>query len=292
MAVANPNPSKRKILIVEDSKYQAVNLARLLEKEGYHVTSANNGIQGLYKMQEILPDLIITDVWMPEMDGYDFCRTIKDDKELRHTPVILLTTLSQSKDLVKGLNAGADYYLTKPYSPTLLISMIAHIMEGQDTEPVRRIERLEVRSQGEVQTISADIRQVTNFLFSTYGNLIEHNKQLSETKRKLNSLNDNLELKIREKTLSLQHEARERQKANEALQRTLSQTVAALARTVEMRDPYTAGHQMRVAELAFKIAQQLGFSKEKSEGVRVMGMLHDIGKSCGACRNTLKTEQA
>lgn len=278
MAVANPNPSKRKILIVEDSKYQAVNLARLLEKEGYHVTSANNGIQGLYKMQEILPDLIITDVWMPEMDGYDFCRTIKDDKELRHTPVILLTTLSQSKDLVKGLNAGADYYLTKPYSPTLLISMIAHIMEGQDTEPVRRIERLEVRSQGEVQTISADIRQVTNFLFSTYGNLIEHNKQLSETKRKLNSLNDNLELKIREKTLSLQHEARERQKANEALQRTLSQTVAALARTVEMRDPYTAGHQMRVAELAFKIAQQLGFSKEKSEGVRVMGMLHDIGK--------------
>jgi putative two-component system response regulator len=270
--------SKKRILIVEDSKYQAANLVHLLEAEDYSVISANNGVTALYKMQEYFPDLIITDVWMPEMNGYDFCRTIKDDKEFAHTPIILLTSLSQSKDIVSGLNAGADYYLTKPYGPNLLLSMVAAILAGKNNVTSQRIETFEVRSGGDVQTISTGIRQVANFLFSTYENLLEHNQQLTETKRQLKSLNDNLEVKIREKTLSLEQEAMGRERAHAALKEVLSQTVAALARTVEMRDPYTAGHQMRVGELAFRIGQQLGFSEGELQGIKVMGMLHDIGK--------------
>lgn len=276
MKTVKAESCQKRILIVEDSKYQAANLARLLQYQSYFVVSASNGIEGLRKTQEFSPDLIIADVWMPEMNGLDFCSTLKKDASFAHIPVILLTSLSEPKDIVRGLNSGADYYLTKPYSPALLVSMVAGAMCEKET--ARHTKSLQVRSRGEVLTISADMSQVANFLFSTYENLVDRNKELTETKRDLKSLNENLETKIREKTLSLQHEARERGKVNEALKKMLNQTVAALARTVEMRDPYTAGHQIRVGELAFRIAQELGFSEDELGGIRVMGMLHDIGK--------------
>ena len=94
----------------------------------------------------------------------------------------------------------------------------------------------------------------------------------------MKSTNDRLEGRIREKTLSLEQEVAERKRANEALKQTLNGTVVALARAVEMRDPYTAGHQMRVGELATRIAREMGFSEDRLEGIRVMGLLHDIGK--------------
>ena len=68
-----------------------------------------------------VPDLIISDVWMPVMNGLEFCRTVKPDKGLAHIPLMLITSLSDPKDVVQGLNAGADYYLTKPYSSNLLL---------------------------------------------------------------------------------------------------------------------------------------------------------------------------
>lgn len=279
MTVANSNPSQKRILIVEDSKLQAANLAGMLQAEGYRVRWANNGRDGLQKMQELCFDLIISDVWMPEMNGFDFCRKIKDDEALAGIPVILLTSLSDPKDIVNGLSSGADYYLTKPYSPSLLISMVTDILAQKQTAPRgHSAERLEIKLGNQVRTVSTDIRQIGNFLFSTYENLVERNQQLTEAKRDLKSLNDSLETKIMAKTLSLQHEAQERAKANEALQGILGQTVAALARTVEMRDPYTAGHQIRVAELAAAVAQRLGLSEDQVQGIRIMGMLHDIGK--------------
>lgn len=255
-------------------------LARLLQSEGYCMRWASNGKEGLRKTREYSPDLIISDVWMPEMNGFDFCRTIKDDEALAYTPIVLLTSLSSPRDIASGLNSGADYYLTKPYSPSLLVSMVADILAEQKAAPGGHVtESLEMRLGKDLHTvISTDIRQIANFLFSTYESLVDRNQQLTETKGNLKSLNDNLETKVRMKTLSLKREARERTKAAEALQRTLSQTVAALARTVEMRDPYTAGHQMRVAQLAVAVAQRLGLSEDQVQGIRVMGMLHDIGK--------------
>ena len=180
---------------------------------------------------------------------------------------------------MEGLNAGADYYLTKPYSKSLLLSMVSSIIADRDSSPARDgAQTFEVSTRGKREHISANPQQVVNFLFSTFENLVFHNEDLSQTRRELKSTNDRLEERIREKTLSLEQEVGERKRANEALKQTLNGTVVALARAVEMRDPYTAGHQMRVSELATRIARELGFPEDRLEGIRVMGLLHDIGK--------------
>jgi putative nucleotidyltransferase with HDIG domain len=236
-------------------------------------------MEGLHALTGSIPDLIISDIEMPRLDGYGFCNALKKDKELSHIPVILLTSMSEPKHIVEGLRAGADYYLTKPYSKSLLLAMVGSILADGDSSKARNgAQTFEVRARGKRECISADPQQVANFLFSTFDNLVLHNQELSQTRQELKSTNDRLEERIREKTLSLEQEVAERKKAHEALKQTLNGTVVALARSVEMRDPYTAGHQMRVSELATRIARELGFSEDRLEGMRVMGLLHDIGK--------------
>lgn len=119
---------RAEILIAEDSKVQSEVLQGILVKNGYHVSPVENGLDGLYKVSETRPDLIISDVWMPKMTGYQFCSAIKHNEEFRDIPVILLTSLSDTKDIAQGLEAGADYYLTKPYDENLLLMTIERLL--------------------------------------------------------------------------------------------------------------------------------------------------------------------
>ena len=256
---------KKEILFLEDSELQAQILTKILTKKGYAVTHAKDGLEGLYALMESRPHLIISDVWMPGMNGYEFCSAVKNDPKLRDIPIILLTSLSNMKDIVNGLNAGADHYLTKPYSETLLLSMVESIL-FQEALPASGSgkENFEVRVKEKIIRVASSPRQVLNFLFSTYENFLSQNRSLLHARQELKRVNDTLEERVREKTSSLE--------------KTLNGTVAALTAAVEMRDPYTAGHQLRVSRLACAIARETGFSEEQTEGIRVMGFLHDIGK--------------
>jgi len=255
----------RDILIVEDSKAQMKALEGILQKAGYVVRTAHDGVDGLYMLMSSMPDLIISDVQMPKMNGYEFCRVIKDDKNLKHIPVILLTSLSNTEDIAKGLNAGADYYLTKPFSESLLLFVIKSINGRSAVKGERnQLDTLELKADDKMLKVSADPQQILNFLFSTYENLLYHNNNLAQTKQDLKKLNDHLEEGVKEKTKSLE--------------KTLQGIVIALSKTVEMRDPYTSGHQLRVAKLACSISQEIGLSEDQVNGIRVMGMLHDLGK--------------
>jgi len=255
----------RNILIVDDSKALLKALEGILQKEGFLVKTAHDGVDGLYMLMSSCPDLIISDVQMPKMNGYEFCRTVKDDKKLKHIPFILLTSLSNTEDIVKGLTAGADYYLTKPFSEDVLLLMIKSIQLGsQAKEEYDHLDALELQADDKILKVSAYPQQILNFLFSTYENLLHHNQELSQTKQDLKKLNDHLEEGVKEKTKSLE--------------KTLQGIVVALSKTVEMRDPYTSGHQFRVAQLACAIAQEIGLSEDQTDGIRVMGMLHDLGK--------------
>ena len=91
------------ILIAEDSPTQAERLKHTLEGQGYHVTVTSNGRQALEAAKIRKPSLIISDIVMPEMDGYELCKKVKSDSDLRNLPVILLTTLSDPKDVIRGL---------------------------------------------------------------------------------------------------------------------------------------------------------------------------------------------
>jgi putative two-component system response regulator len=252
------------ILFLEDSEPQAQSLKEVLMKRGLAVTHAKDGLAGLYALMELRPRLIISDVWMPKMDGYKFCATVKADINLQDIPIILLTSLSSMKDIVNGLNAGADYYLTKPYSENLLVSMVESILSDDKPTHENEKRRFVVKMDNTRTTINTSPNQILNFLFSTYENFLSQNEKLLHTKHELKKLNDSLEERVREKTRSLE--------------KTVNGIVAALATAVEMRDPYTAGHQLRVSQIACAIAKERGLSEEEVEGIRVMAFLHDIGK--------------
>ena len=118
------------ILLVDDSPTQLMSLRIALEGEGYRVVTAKNGIDGVNKAYEAVPQAVISDIVMPELNGYQFCRILKNDPEMRQTPFILLTALGESVHRFWGIEAGADYYITK----------------GRDHEEIRQRLRILLRS--------------------------------------------------------------------------------------------------------------------------------------------------
>ena len=113
------------VLIVEDDKNIQELLQLYLEKEGYAVTVADDGIQGLGKFRAIKPDLVLLDVMMPGMDGWAVCKSIRADGD---TPVIMLTAKSDTDDKITGLKAGADDYITKPFEMREVLARIEAVL--------------------------------------------------------------------------------------------------------------------------------------------------------------------
>jgi phosphoserine phosphatase RsbU/P len=117
----------RRLLLVEDSSTMRRMIAGFLQQEGYEVSTACDGRDGLEKAREVTPELILTDYEMPELDGPGFCQALKADGVLRTIPVIMLTTLGATESKVIGLDAGADDYIEKPRSPQEIQEIFARI---------------------------------------------------------------------------------------------------------------------------------------------------------------------
>jgi DNA-binding response OmpR family regulator len=118
-----PKPPAR-ILIAEDSSTQGERLRYLLELHQYQVTWIEDGLAALAWLAHTRPAMVITDINMPRLNGYELCRQIKADKRLQNIPVILLTSLSDATDVLEGLACGADSFITKPYSDDYLIARV------------------------------------------------------------------------------------------------------------------------------------------------------------------------
>lgn len=117
-----------KILLIEDEKDILELIAFNLECSGYDVLKASNGEDGLEIAKKMNPDLVLLDLMLPGMDGFDVCRELKLDKATRKTPVIMLTARGEDTDIVSGLELGAEDYITKPFSPKILIARIRTVL--------------------------------------------------------------------------------------------------------------------------------------------------------------------
>ena len=126
----------KKIFIAEDNHHFCELYRMALGAEGYDVHFANNGKEALEKIPAVGPDLIILDVMMPEMDGYEVCHKLRDLPQFALTPVIMLTALSSDEDKIKGYQMGADDYLTKPFSLKVLKARVASILGRSDAVKV------------------------------------------------------------------------------------------------------------------------------------------------------------
>lgn len=120
---------RKRILVVDDEIYIVHILEFSLTMEGYEVVTASDGEEALRRLEEDHPDLIVLDIMMPRMDGYEVCRRIREDEETRDLPVILLSAKGRAIDKELGLEVGADDYIVKPFSPRRLLEKIRELLE-------------------------------------------------------------------------------------------------------------------------------------------------------------------
>jgi len=204
------------ILAVDDTPASLRLLTDLLSGEGYQVRSAINGELALRAAAALPPQLILLDVSMPGLDGFEVCRRLKLDPRLHDVPVIFVSALSEMHEKLKGFDIGAVDYVTKPFQREELLARVRTHLE-------------------------------------------------------LHRLRNHLEEMVEERTRSLQE-------SESRLKKNLLETVSAVSAIVELRDPYTAGHQRRVAHIAEAIAGDLGLSEQQIEGLILAAVVHDVGK--------------
>lgn len=121
---------RRRILVVDDEERMVRFIRMNLEHDGFHVSEAFNGKQAIQKLRDVTPDLILLDVMMPDLDGFEVLETIR---EITSVPVIMLTAKGEEDDRVRGLEGGADDYVTKPFSPRELVSRVKAVLRRTES---------------------------------------------------------------------------------------------------------------------------------------------------------------
>ncbi|HEX4132833.1 MAG TPA: response regulator [Pirellulales bacterium] len=127
--------TRERILVVDDEEDLLELINYNLAKEGYRVTAVSSGERALAEAQQLLPDLIVLDVLLPRVDGLEICRLLKGDPKTRHIPIIMLTAKTEESDVVTGLELGADDYMTKPFSPRVLVARIKSVLRRRTNGP-------------------------------------------------------------------------------------------------------------------------------------------------------------
>ena len=289
------------ILVVEDSPTQADQVVHILEKEHHAVSVARNGPAALQMLATQRPDIVISDIVMPEMDGYELCRRIRADDDLQDLPVILVTLLSDPKDVIRALQAGADGFVRKPYEERYLLSRVRHVMASRRLRATQRPEDSGVTLYFDQHTylITNSRTQALDLLISTYEAAVEQNKELTRARDALRSLNENLEERVQERTLSLTIEIEKRKNAELLLQadRNLLRTVldaipdsiclkdgslrfitanAAFTRTLHAKEPYQIAGKNDFDFFPEKIAED---HRTLDQSVIDNGLKHEIEES-------------
>jgi PAS domain S-box-containing protein len=220
------------ILVAEDSITQAAQIKHLLESHHYKVTIAHNGEEALNKLSKHKPALVISDIMMPEMNGYELCKKIKSNKDTEHIPVILLTILADPGEIIEGLSCGADCFITKPFNEEHLLSNITKFISDEKLADHKKEPfGVQIFYKGEKRLIQAEQQNVINLMLSIYEGAIHQNERLIQTQEELKLLNERLESMVMDRTADLTEEIKlsnqiaDRLKESEERWRTLVLTM-------------------------------------------------------------------
>ena len=124
---------RKRILLVDDERDILLMVQKILETAGYNVDTACSGNEALEKARKVTPDLIILDLMLPGLDGYQICGILKHDRHTMKVPVLILTARSQPKDYELGMKVGASAYMTKPFEPPILLAKVAELLGVKST---------------------------------------------------------------------------------------------------------------------------------------------------------------
>lgn len=260
------------ILIVEDSPIQAEMLRRFLVSNSLTCLIATDGEAGLLAIKNIKPDLIISDVQMPVLDGYQMCERIKSDPDTQNIPIILLTALSDPIDVIRGLNAGAQAYLTKPYDNERLLIQVRRLLNALPQEShLLDDSPLDVEINQTHYSVHAGREQILQMLVSTYDNAAYQNQLLRKLEEDLNTLNQQLENKVAERT-ALLTEQEKRARDAEARYRTLFALLPEGAGLITT-------DQWTFIEFNDVACGQLGYLRHEFENLSFLDLIAPIEKS-------------
>ncbi|NIM11565.1 MAG: response regulator, partial [Candidatus Aminicenantes bacterium] len=174
-----PGQEKNVILVVEDHAEVRKYIRDPLEPE-YTVVEACDGKEGITKARELIPDLIVSDIMMPEVDGFELTRVLKKDVITSHIPIILLTAKASEKSIVRGLETGADDYITKPFNTRILLTRIKNLIE------LRRQLQLRIQRQKMLLPAEISMSSVDDTFLKEFQDIIE--KNLSDPELKIDML--------------------------------------------------------------------------------------------------------
>jgi len=181
------------VLAVEDSMVQAKRLEFFFKNNNIQYKIFPNAEEAYDAAINYVPKLIISDIIMPGMNGYEFCRAIKANPTLADVPVILLTSLQDPDDIIRGLQANADNFITKPYDENNLLSRMYHLLENKSIKDSNlTVENIEINFRGNKYVITSSKRQILELLLSVYDTAVKHNKELIEIKSKLEKSNEDI----------------------------------------------------------------------------------------------------
>ncbi len=228
------SPPTNQVLIVEDDLIQAKLLELLLVRHGYPVRVAVDGEDALIAMNRETPSLVVTDIMMPRMDGYELCRRIKATVSWRRVPVIMVTQLAEAEDVLRGMQAGADSFITKPFNRKQLIQRIADLLQEPAPRDVPAPGAAgKIVFRGQTYPLSAQPFQLANLVLSTYESAVYQNAELVATKNELEALTTRLEGMAEQRAAALSTEIAERQLKDRFLSHV----------SHELRTPVAAIHQ-------------------------------------------------
>ncbi len=283
--------AQTKILIVEDSPTQAARLRYLLESSQYDVHVAQNGHEALEWLTDNRPDLIISDIVMPEMNGFELCERVKTDKNMKNIPVILLTSLTDPEEAVEGLSCGADNFITKPYSKDFLLLSVSEILRQNGDEERDHIKKdMIISYDGKERVIKTSQQKVIKFLFNIYKGAVHQNSELIRTRDELKSLNDKLEDIVEERTRELRKNEEKILAFNAELEQRIAERTVQLDAANKAKSEFLANmsHEIRTPMNAvLGYAELLGSLIEdknqrdylesiKSSGKSLLTLINDI----------------
>jgi len=281
----DPDRNAGLILVVEDSKTQAEYLGHILKKGGKRVAIAENGRVALERLAAEKPDIILTDIVMPEMDGYELCRRVKQDPETSDIPVILVTQLFDPADVLRGLEAGADNFIIKPFEPeSVFIRMEEVLRKKNDHKPANTAETIEVDLFGKHYVIRAESRRILTILLSTYDLAIRKNTELMEAQERLQALNEQLqqmveELQVANEDLQIENNSRER------VERDLAQANKKLQLMTSITRHDLLNH-LTVLQGYLELAQLAGKTDPDKASAYTASSLSVVGKTINTIRFT------
>ena len=215
----------KKIAVIEDNKTNIKLIRYQLEMEGFDVHIEETGNAGLKMIKNQKPDMVILDIGLPDMDGFELCKTLRNDKITKDYPIIMLTAKGEDRDKIEGLKLGADDYITKPYNADELILRIKNLLtrsikykENNGFKKVKDLEvdysKREVKVKGKLVSLTFSEYQILNLLIDNPGKAYK--------KKELNKIIFNINEEVESRTIDTHvHNLRKKLKSSGSLINTI-----------------------------------------------------------------------